>query len=119
MTYQVRKIFLNDPQQRQQVIGLLESDDLHIDSCLDTTYGLFDEADTLAATASAFKNTLRCIAVRKALQGEGLLPPLMSELIADRNEHGFFNLFIYFIFSFGWFCLTLFISSCYFFDFFN
>ncbi|MGI5101202.1 [citrate (pro-3S)-lyase] ligase [Treponema vincentii] len=95
MTYQVRKIFLNDPQQRQQVIDLLESDDLHIDSCLDTTYGLFDEADTLAATASAYKNTLRCIAVRKALQGEGLLPPLMSELIADRNERGFFNLFIY------------------------
>ena len=95
MTYQVRKIFLDDPQQRQQVIELLESDALHIDSCLDTTYGLFDETDTLAATASASKNTLRCIAVRKALQGEGLLPPLMSELIADRNEHGFFNLFIY------------------------
>ena len=95
MPYHIRKIFLNDPPQRQQVIDLLESENLHIDSCLDTTYGLFDETETLAATASAYKNTLRCIAVRKALQGEGLLPLLMSELIADRNEHGFFNLFIY------------------------
>ena len=95
MPYYVKEISLDDPQQRQSMIELLESESLHIDSSLDVSYGLFDEAETLAATASAYKNTLRCIAVRKKLQGEGLLPLLMTELIADRNEHGFFNLFIY------------------------
>ncbi len=95
MPYHVREIMLNDFQQRTQVTALLEDEQLHLDAHIDCTYGVFDDSDRLAATGSAYQNTLRCIAVHKQLQGEGLLPLLMTELISNRNEQGFFNLFIY------------------------
>ena len=95
MPYHVREMFLSDPQQRAQVTALLEAEQLRLDANIDCTYGLFDDSEQLAATGSAYQNTLRCIAVQKHLQGEGLLPLLMTELIANRNEQGFFNLFIY------------------------
>lgn len=95
MPYHVEQIIPADSQQYSRVIALLESERLHLDSNLDCTYGLFSDSGELMATGSAYKNTLRCLAVRKDAQGEGLLPLLMTELIADRNEHGFFDLFIY------------------------
>ena len=95
MPYHIEKISLNDDQQYRQVTALLEAAHLHLDSNLDCTYGVFSDSGELTATGSAYKNTLRCLAVRKDMQGEGLLPLLMSELIADRNAQGFFNLFIY------------------------
>lgn len=94
MNYTVRKIFLQDPHEREDVVRLLHAEQLQLDPHIDCTYGIF-HGDTLLATGSAYRNTLRCIAVRNDKQGEGLLPPLMSELIADRSTHGFFNLFIY------------------------
>ncbi|MEL3906493.1 MAG: [citrate (pro-3S)-lyase] ligase [Treponema sp.] len=95
MQYHIRKLFLHYPQEREPVIALLEAEKIRLDSNLDCTYGVFDSGDNLLATGSAYTNTLRCIAVRKDQQGEGLLPLLLSELIADRNAAGFFNLFVY------------------------
>ena len=95
MPYHIEKIIPACGQQYSQVIALLEAENLHLDRNLDCTYGLVSESGELVATGSAYKNTLRCLAVRKDVQGEGLLPLLVSELIADRNEQGFFNLFIY------------------------
>lgn len=93
--YYTRKINPTDRREYQQVTDLLKQENLTLEAHLDCTYGLFDDEQKLAATGSAYKNTLRCIAVQKVLQGQGLLPLLISALIADRNDAGFFNLFIY------------------------
>lgn len=93
--YHVRKLCLEDEAEREKVVNLLAHEGLRLDAQLDCTYGVFDNEQTLVATGSAYKNTLRCIAVKKDLQGQHLLPLIMSSLVADRNEAGFFNLFIY------------------------
>lgn len=79
----------------RQVDALLEQEGIRRDANLDYTCGLFDEDRRLAATGSAFGNTLRCFAVDKSRQGEGLLNQIVSHLMAYQAERGLFHLFVY------------------------
>lgn len=79
----------------RQVDALLEQEGIRRDANLDYTCGLFDEDRRLAATGSAFGNTLRCFAVDKSRQGEGLLNQIVSHLMNYQAERGMFHLFVY------------------------
>ena len=79
----------------RQVEALLEQEGVSRDANLDYTCGLFDENRRLAATGSAFGNTLRCFAVDRSRQGEGLLNQIVSHLMAYQAERGLFHLFVY------------------------
>ena len=84
-----------DKQAWRQVDTLLEQEGISRDANLDYTCGLFDEDRHLAATGSAFGNTLRCFAVDKSRQGEGLLNQIVSHLMSYQAERGLFHLFVY------------------------
>lgn len=84
-----------DRQAWRQVDALLEREGIRRDANLDYTCGIFDEDRRLAATGSVFGNTLRCFAVDKNRQGEGLLNQIVSHLMAYQAERGLFHLFVY------------------------
>ena len=56
---------------------------------------MFDESFTVVATGSCFGNTLRCFAVSREHQGEGLLNQIVTHLISIQLERGNTRLFLY------------------------
>lgn len=85
-----------DKRSIAQLYALLEREGISLDGHLDYTCGLFDDEDgQLIATGSSFGPTLRCFAVDRRRQGEGLLNQLVSHLAARQAERGVTHLFIY------------------------
>ena len=86
-----------DARAQKQVDSLLEQEGIRRDGNLDYTCGLFDEDWKLAATGSCFGNTIRCLAVDRGRQGEGLLNQIATHLMevqtARGNNNVFFNHF--------------------------
>ncbi len=95
MSYTVSAISRRDRLGMEQVDALLEREGIRRDGNLDYTCGVFDEDDRLAATGSTFGNTLRCLAVDSAYQGEGLMNLLVTHLVERQAERGNFHLFVY------------------------
>lgn len=85
----------SDTRAQKQVNALLEQEGIRRDGHLDYTCGLFDEEWRLAATGSCFENTLRCLAVDRTRQGEGLLNQVVSHLIEVQAQRGNTHLFLY------------------------
>ena len=95
MFYTLSKIHPDDRRGMAQVRALLEQEGISLDGNLDYTCGLFDENDNLAATGSSFGSTLRCFAVDRAHQGEGLLNQIVSHLVERLTGQGRTHLFVY------------------------
>ncbi len=85
----------HDKRAQQQLDALLEQEGIRRDANLDYTCGIFDEDYKLVATGSSFGSTLRCFAVDKSRQGEGLLNQVLSHLLERQAERGLFHLFVY------------------------
>ena len=88
-------ISLRDTRAQKQVDALLEQEGIRRDGNLDYTCGLFDEDWRLAATGSCFGNTIRCLAVDRDRQGEGLLNQIVTHLMEVQAERGNTHLFLY------------------------
>ena len=95
MSYTLSEIRPDDRRSMAQVRALLEQEGIALDGNLDYTCGLFDEDDQLAATGSFFGSTLRCFAVDRAHQGEGLLNQIVSHLVERLTGQGRTHLFVY------------------------
>lgn len=101
--YTVRQIRPSDARGMAQVDALLHQQGLRRDPNLEYTVGLFDDDYNLAATGSSAANTLRCIAVDPARQGEGLLNTVISALSVHAFERGINHLFLYTKVDSAWF----------------
>ena len=95
MSYTLSEIRPGDRRGMAQVRALLEQEGISLDGNLDYTCGLFDENDNLAATGSSFGATLRCFAVDRAHQGEGLLNQIVSHLVERLTGQRRTHLFVY------------------------
>lgn len=84
-----------DVRAQRQVDALLEQEGIRRDGHLDYTCGLFDEDGRLTATGSCFGNTIRCLAVDRERQGEGLLNQVVSHLLEVQARRGNAHLFLY------------------------
>lgn len=78
-----------------QIDALLASEGLTRDPHLSYTCAIVNHDGDAIATGSCFENTLRCFAVSRAYQGEGLLNNLLSHLIDYQFEQGNSHLFLY------------------------
>lgn len=85
----------NDRRAMAQLDALLAQEGIRRDGHLDHTVGLYDQDYDLAATGSCFGNTLRCMAVDSAHQGEGLMNQVVSELVDFQCRRGNTHLFLY------------------------
>lgn len=84
-----------DARAQKQVDVLLEQEGIRRDGNLDYTCGLFDDDWRLIATGSCFGNTIRCLAVDRDYQGEGLLNRVVTHLMEVQAERGNTHLFLY------------------------
>ena len=91
----VSQVYQSDKRAMGKIKALLERVDITLDEHLDYSCAVFDEDGQPIATGSAFGPTLRCFAVDPAHQGEGLLNEVITHLMENRQERGFFHLFVY------------------------
>lgn len=93
--YEEARIYPTDKRARKELEELLEKEGIRLDGNLEYTLGLYDQKGKLVATGSYFKNTLRCLAVDSAHQGEGLLNRVVSRLMELKADQGELHLFLY------------------------
>ena len=94
-SYEEARIYPGDRRGQRQLDALLEKEGIRRDGSLDYTLGLYDQEGELAATGSYYRNTLRCLAVDSAHQGEGLLNRVVSRLMELLADQGVLHLFLY------------------------
>ena len=92
---QLRRIYASDRQALREVEALLKQEGISLDANLEYTMGLYDDSDVLRATGSFYRNTLRCLAVDRAMQGEGLMAQVVSHLVQELFDRGVQHLFVY------------------------
>lgn len=95
MSYTVCEVPSYDRRTRAQVVSLLADEGLTLDAHLDYTCAVLDDDGSVIATGSCFASSLRCFAVAKEHQGEGLLNTIVSHLIEVQAARGNFHLFLY------------------------
>jgi len=95
MGYSISSISPKDTYGCRQLDALLEQEGIRRDRHLDYMCGLYDEEGELVATGSAFGNTLRCLAVDKSHQGEGLLNTVLGHLMELQAQKGNTHVFLY------------------------
>lgn len=94
MCYFVSKVSQNDIQAIAQIDVLLQQEGIRRDANLDYTCAIYD-GGRIIATGSCFKNTLRCFAVDRDYQGEGLLNQIVVHLMEVELQRGHLHLFLY------------------------
>ena len=95
MAYTISRVYPDDRRALAQVDALLEQEGIQRDGNLDYVAAMFDEDYRVIATGSCFGNTLRCFAVSREHQGEGLLNQIITHLIEFQQERGNYQLFLY------------------------
>ena len=93
--YTISKIYPSDKRANRQIGALLEAEGIRRDGNLDYTCGMYDEDMNLIATGSCFGNTLRCMAVSSAHQGEGLMNQIVTHLLDVQYQRGNLHIFLY------------------------
>ena len=95
MSYAIGKVFASDKKAYQAIDDLLEQEGIRRDKNLDYTCAMYDENDEIIATGSCFANSLRCLAVSRKHQGEGLMNMIVTHLINEQFERGNPHIFLY------------------------
>jgi [citrate (pro-3S)-lyase] ligase len=93
--YIISQIYPSDILANKQINELLLAEGIRRDANLDYTCGMYDDEMNIIATGSCFDNTLRCMAVSNAHQGEGLMNQIVTHLISVQFERGNTHLFLY------------------------
>lgn len=91
--YIISQICPSDILANKQINELLLAEGIRRDANLDYTCGMYDDEMNIIATGSCFGNTLRCMAVSSAHQGEGLMNQIVTHLISVQFERGNTHLF--------------------------
>lgn len=92
--YAITQVRPGDPLLAQ-VDALLQAEGLTRDRNLDHICAMLDQEGQVIATGSAFGQTLRCFAVSRDHQGEGLLNEIVSHLMDLQIQRGNSHLFLY------------------------
>lgn len=94
--FNIEKINLQNNFFRDKVDTFLKKFDLKLDSNIDFTIIIRDnETGEIISTASKFKNIIKCFAIEKRLQGEGITNQLVTTLLNKSFDEGFLHNFIF------------------------
>lgn len=93
--YTTARVWPQDRATNARVDELLAAEGIRRDPHLDYTCATTDAAGNVIATGSCFGNTLRCMAVSSAHQGEGLMNEVVSHLTEVQYDRGNLHLFLY------------------------
>lgn len=92
--YTVSRVFPRNRAAMAAVDKLLKQEGITRDRNLDYTCAVYDRSDNIVATGSCFGATLRCFAVDKGHQGEGLLNKVVTHLTEVQFSRGNTHLFL-------------------------
>lgn len=92
--YTVSRVFPRNRAAMAAVDRLLKQEGITRDANLDYTCAVYDPNGSMVATGSCFGATLRCFAVDKAHQGEGLLNKVVTHLTEIQYSRGNSHLFL-------------------------
>lgn len=92
--YTISRVFPRNRAAMAQVDRLLKQEGITRDANLDYTCAVYDQDDRMVATGSCFGSTLRCFAVDRAYQGEGLLNKVVTHLTEIQYSRGNTHLFL-------------------------
>ncbi|MDR1916360.1 MAG: [citrate (pro-3S)-lyase] ligase [Synergistaceae bacterium] len=93
--YITSTIHHNNRRDMEQLDDLLAREGIRRDANIDYSVGMYDCNGNLIATGSCFANTIRCVAVDSARQGEGLLGVIVSRLLEQMANCGITHVFLY------------------------
>ncbi|MGN0653076.1 MAG: [citrate (pro-3S)-lyase] ligase [Gemmiger sp.] len=93
--YSISQVYPTDRRALAQIDALLKQEGITRDGNLDYICAMQDEDDNIIATGSCFGSTLRCFAVSREHQGEGLLNEIISHLMEVQYALGNMHLFLY------------------------
>ena len=93
--YSISQIYPTDKYSLSQIDALLQKEGISRDGNLDYICAMEDENGEIIATGSCFGPTLRCFAVSREHQGEGLLNEIISHLMEVQYARGNMHLFLY------------------------
>ena len=91
----VSQVHPDDRGTLKQVDALLAQEGITRDANLDYVCAVYDHDHNVIATGSCFGDTLRCFAVSRERQGEGLLNRVLTHLIELQASRGNVHLFLY------------------------
>ena len=91
----ISKVYKSDKKANAEIEKLLLAEGIRRDKNLDYTCAVYDDDCNVIATGSCFGNTLRCMAVSHAHQGEGLMNEVVSHLVQYEYDRKIYNLFLY------------------------
>lgn len=93
--YTSKRIWLEkDKKGYEDWCKLMKKAGLQTEETLDFTWGIYD-GKRLIATGSFAENIIKCVAVCKDYQAENLLTQIITHLIEEMNENGYFHYFLY------------------------
>ena len=95
MAYSISQVSPSDKRSLSQIDALLQEEGLRRDGNLDYICAMYDQDYQVIATGSCFGSTLRCFAVSRTHQGEGLLNQIVTHLTEVQYERGNLRLFLY------------------------
>ena len=90
----IHEISLGFPHDKEMLIQFLSEHHLNYENDIETAFGVFDHNDRLKGCGCASGNLLKCFAVDPALRGQNALGSLVSRLVENRFEAGFYDLFV-------------------------
>lgn len=93
--YGIGQVYPGDTKALARVEALLQAEGIRLDKNLDYTCAMYDHDGTVIATGSCFGNTLRCMAVSSAHQGEALMNEIVTHLMQVQTDRGNMHLFLY------------------------
>lgn len=93
--YSISQVYPSDRRSLAEIDALLQKEGISRDSNLDYICAMYDGNDEIIATGSCFGPTLRCFAVSREHQGEGLLNAIISHLMEVQVARGNTHLFLY------------------------
>ncbi|MGL5437913.1 MAG: [citrate (pro-3S)-lyase] ligase [Lachnospiraceae bacterium] len=93
--YFVSKVYSGDKKDNRQIDELLCAEGIRRDANLDYTCAIYDDEMNMIATGSCYENTLRCMAVSREHQGEGLMNTIITHLMEIQFAKGNTHLFLY------------------------
>lgn len=81
-------------KDKDDLLKLLLDQNIRFEENIDTTFGHY-EADKLVASASIYKNIIKCVAIDESLKGGAVFNSLMTSVLNEIHEKNYEKAFVY------------------------
>lgn len=81
-------------KDKNDLLNLLYKEKIRFEENIDATFAKY-ENDKLIATASTYKNIIKCVAIDEAYKGGPIFNELMTVILNEISEKGYDSSFLY------------------------